>query len=105
MKYGDGSFCFVTNASDRNLLMNAHWAITCCELWEWLETFEDESFTFSRSPHITTISKKMEEQPAGKLHSGYSFGCTMRNMEYIAKHGYDAYENEYLSRNRSQARQ
>jgi hypothetical protein len=76
------------------MLKNAHWAVTQCESWSWLHTFNEESFMFSTSPVLNTIMNKMIEQPEGQLHSGASFAYVMRAMEYIAKYGYAAYEKK-----------
>lgn len=91
--YGDGEFDFISNLSTRELLRNAHWAVTQCELWNWLRAFDEAGFMFSRAPNLARIMDKMVEQPEGQLHSGSSFACVMRSMEYIAKNGYAAFRN------------
>ena len=54
---------------------------------------------FSNHPLISTITEKMDY----KGHSGASFGWTMRNMEHIAKHGWDAFAAE-VAKNRKSKR-
>ena len=95
--YGDGSFDFISRTHMRDMLVNAHWAVSSCELWGWIRAFNQMSFMLSNSPELHRISKKMGEQPIGQLHSGASFGLTLRVMEYIAKNGYDKYREHYLS--------
>jgi hypothetical protein len=36
------------------------------------------------------------EAPIRMGHSGASFGCTMRNLHYIAQNGFEAYKELYL---------
>jgi hypothetical protein len=39
----------------------------------------------------------MMEDSIFSYHSGYSFGITMRNMEYIAKNGYEKFQNMFMN--------
>jgi hypothetical protein len=34
-------------------------------------------------------------------HSGASFGCVMRSMQFIAIHGYDSFREKYIETNSS----
>ena len=98
MNVGDGSFDYM-NDHIVPYLVNAHWAITECELWDWLRTYEpptDKGFMFSTTPERERIDAKMREQYIASGHSGSSYGFTMRVMEYIAKNGYENYKEEYL---------
>jgi hypothetical protein len=98
MDVGDGSFDYM-NDHIVPYLVNAHWAITECELWEWLRTYsppEGKGFMFSTTPERERIDAKMREQYIAGGHSGSSYGFTMRVMEYIAKNGYENYKEEYL---------
>jgi hypothetical protein len=91
--FGDGKFCFIDEYL-RPYLENAHWAITQCELWDWLRRYsppDGKGFMFSTTPELERINKKMFEQDIAGGHSGSSYGCTMRAMEYIAKNGYEKY--------------
>jgi hypothetical protein len=94
--YGDGEFDFVSHETTRQMLKNAHWAVTQCASWNWLRIFNETSFMFSTSPNLDCIVNKMAEQPEGRLHSGSSFALVMRSMEYIAKNGYAAFEKKML---------
>jgi hypothetical protein len=73
-------------------------AITQLELWPFMRNFTGESFMFSSAPEIRRISDRIE-QLGYSGHSGASFGCTMRAMEYIAKNGLDMYEEAYQIQN------
>jgi hypothetical protein len=76
------------NAADSAMLSNGAAAVTAAEAWDWMANFNEESFMFSQDPMIQRITDKMGDY-AGH-HSGASFGMTMRVMEYIAKHGWNA---------------
>jgi hypothetical protein len=72
-------------------------AITQLELWTYMKNFCGESFMFSKDTEVDHIYNKIVELGyAG--HSGCSFGCTMRTMEFIAKHGLDTFEKYYLEK-------
>lgn len=69
------------------MLTDMHKACTRADAWDWIKTFNEESFMFSEHPKISEISRHMEY----KGHSGASFGWTMRSMELYAKLGTKAY--------------
>jgi len=94
-KWGD--FSFVESERERNMLENAFRAIDRLELWAWLRDIDpDMGFMFLSCPEINRIGEEMVKEPVGRLHSGASFGITMRNMEYIAKHSFDAFIQMWL---------
>jgi len=98
MDIGNGSFDYM-NDPIVPYLVNAHWAVTECELWDWLRTYEppsDKGFTFSTGPERKRIDEKMREQAISGGHSGLSYGYTMRVMYCIAKEGYEKYKENYL---------
>jgi nanoRNase/pAp phosphatase (c-di-AMP/oligoRNAs hydrolase) len=89
-----GEFAYVKDQWTREMLLNAWQAITITELWDFVK--EDiDSFMFSHDPRVTRIYNKMEELGYGG-HSGASFGCTMRNMQYLAEHGEEKFKTEIL---------
>jgi hypothetical protein len=67
-------------------------------MWNWLRNYEvdrNRGFMFTRDvPELDRISEEMAKDPVNDGHSGASYGCTMRSMEYIAKNGYDNFINE-----------
>ena len=72
------------------MLQDADNAITTCELWGWLKNYvpeENKGFMFSEHPNLTRINNAMKYQG----HSGSSYGWTMRQMEQIAKLGWDEF--------------
>jgi hypothetical protein len=65
-------------------------AVMRAEMWEYMAkptTPGKDGFMFCTDPEMDVINKKI--QYGG--HSGSSFGWTMRQVEYIAKNGFDAY--------------
>jgi hypothetical protein len=96
---GVADFSFIQYKMDRDFLEDAFNAITEAGLWEWLAAYEPkqgEGFMFSGAPEISIITKKMH---LGDAHSGASFGLTMRNMQYIAKNGLEAFKDLWLRNN------
>ena len=97
--FGDGKFEFASEWS-RPYFKSAHRAISQCELWNWLRNFEpeeDKGFMFARGvPELERLGEKMAEDPVNGGHSGSSYACTMRNMEFIAKNGYAKFKDNIL---------
>lgn len=85
-------FNTIKDSHSRQMLENAYQAITVCEAWDFMKTFNDNQcgFIFSDDPMTGKIMSKMEELGYSG-HSGSSFGWTMRYMEFLAKHGRDAF--------------
>jgi hypothetical protein len=99
IKPGDFSNLYFGVVSDRYELENtrtmfktAYDAITLAEGWSFMKTFNTESFMFGKTPpQLEQINKNIHKLYPG--HSGGSYGYTMREMEFIAKNGWDAYAN------------
>jgi len=92
----NGTFEF---ADECAYLENAHTAISRCELWEWLRTFDPPSgqgFMFCNTPELARITVEMNKEDIAGGHSGASYGCTMRAMQFIAIHGFAQYKADYL---------
>ena len=91
----DAEFNIIPDEHSRFMLKNAHQAITLTESWGYMRTFSsNQSFMFSNSPTISTITKKMS-QLGYDGHSGSSFGWTMRQMEFLAKNGKQAFLQQW----------
>jgi hypothetical protein len=89
-KIGNGTFEYISDLNDRNMLINAWQAITLTNNWNFVAQ-DIDSFTWSNNSHISDISRKMED--LGYYgHSGASFGFIMRNMQYLAQNG----ENKFI---------
>jgi hypothetical protein len=91
-----GKFDYIKPESSnyKAMLVNAYQAITQTETWNFVKQ-DCESFMFSEDPRIWVISNKMA-QLGYDGHSGCSFGCTMRDMQYIAKYGEEKFMEVYL---------
>ena len=84
-------FTTINDDHSRKMMENAFNAITATEGgWDYLRTFAEETFMYSRNPIVQTISDNMVKLGYDG-HSGASFGWTMRTMEYLAKHGKEAF--------------
>ncbi len=76
--------------NDVEMLQDADNAITECGLWDWLKEYEPEDgkgFLLSRHPNLERIDSAMKYGG----HSGSSHAWVMRQMEYIAKNGWDSF--------------
>jgi hypothetical protein len=77
-------------AEDADMLSSAYNAIQQSEGWSLLRNFKGESFMFSQDPKIIDLMTKINNAyDCG--HSGSSMGDTIRDMQYIANNGFDAY--------------
>jgi hypothetical protein len=92
----DNQFLFIIE-NERIMYKTAYDAITQLELWHYMKNFDEESFMFSNSPKVMCIYNKIEELGYNG-HSGASFGCIMRSMQYIAKYGLDNFSQEYTKK-------
>jgi hypothetical protein len=82
------------------LLQDMDNAITECNLWDWLKTFEadgDKGFLFTLDPNIDKIMATVKHQG----HSGFSFAWCMRHMQAVAKKGWPAHKLDVLKMSRS----
>jgi len=91
---GNGQFEFINNG-DRIMFVTAHAAISQLEFWDFMNK-ETQSYMFSGDPRVGKIYAKIEEL-GYTGHSGGSFGCTMRAMQFISQNGYDKFREEYLT--------
>ena len=91
-----GKFDYIKpeSANYKEMLVNAYQAITQTETWDFVKQ-DCESFMFSNDPKIWVISNKMADLGYDG-HSGSSFGCTMRDMQYIAQNGEKKFMEVYL---------
>ena len=85
-----GDFSFVKDELWRDALTDGYKAVEKVGQSGWNELKDHDtqrSFMYGKNtPIIEEITKNMEVE-----HSGSSYGITMRNLEYIAKHGWKEY--------------
>jgi hypothetical protein len=97
--FGNGQFEFIRERGDRELYINMHGAITQTELWNWMRCYKPDpslGFMWSNTPEIQRINNKMSEDPISGNHSGSSYGAMMRDMEVIAKNGYEEFKRRKM---------
>jgi hypothetical protein len=91
-----GDFRFLANKWSTDELDDAYKAVTIAECWDWLAhpdvPTHGEGFMFNRSPELEKITNNMK---LNDNHSGASFASVMRVMEFIAKHGWETFVNEF----------
>ena len=92
-KIGDGKFEYISDEFEREMLVNAWQAITLSNNWDFV-SHDINSFMLSKDPRINIIAMKMQELGYDG-HSGCSFGYTMRNMQYLAKHGEKKFKQSF----------
>jgi len=89
-----GKFEYVECTHTREMLANAWQAINLTETWDFVR-MPIESFMMSRDDRIWVITAKMEN--LGYYgHSGFSFGWTLRQMQFIAQQGEARFRETYL---------
>ena len=96
--YGNGEFDFVRDEFIKEFLKSAHRAISLCELWDWMRIYEpepDKGFMWSKTPELDRLNQQIFNDPINKNHSGSSYSFIMRQMEDIAKNGYENFKNRY----------
>ncbi len=83
---------------DREMIESGFQAVSSVEGgWEFLSTYDpgQGGFMFSSPPpKMNEINDAVNRLYGG--HSGASYGCTMRVLQYIAKRGWDVYAEEVL---------
>jgi hypothetical protein len=98
-------FTFIKDTHSRNLVINGHHAVSRCEAWDFLKNFtpnNNDGFMFTNHPKVYEIGNMMESCPHPPGHSGCSFAWTMRQLESIAKDGYEDYKNSWIRRYREE---
>ena len=89
-KIGDGNMEYIKNEYTREMFTNAWKAITFTNNWDFVAQ-DIDSFMWSNDPRIDEITEKMIEFGYDG-HSGSSFGCTMRNMQYLVQNGEEKFK-------------
>lgn len=93
-------FDFIKDKQNRLFLISAANAVSSCNLWHWLNEFDSSTnFMFSTGTEIDMLRTALSKDPINANHSGLSFGFVLRQIEYIAKYGYNMYKIEYLKNN------
>jgi len=91
---GNGIFDYIESSLEREMFENAWQAINLTETWDFVSQ-DIESFMMSTDRQICTITNMME-QLGYCNHSGFTFGFTMRRMQYLATHGEEEFKKLYV---------
>ena len=83
----NGERFYYVSMESRDMMTTAFDAITQLRLWNYMKS----SYAYD-SDETTKIGNKIVALGYA-YHSGASFSCTMRHMQYIAIHGELAYQN------------
>ena len=83
---------------DREMIESGFQAVSSVDGgWDFLSTYDpgNGGFMFSAPPpKMNEINDAINRLYGG--HSGASYGCTMRVLQYIAKHGWDTYATDMI---------
>jgi hypothetical protein len=83
-----GDFTFLRDENERAMLEDAYKAISTTDSWEILAKDPGEGgFMFAPTEYLDRVNKALKYDG----HSGASYGWTMRQMQYIAIHGWEVY--------------
>lgn len=93
---GNGKMDYIDSDHSRTMLENAWQAINLTEMWDFVSQ-PIESFMWSNDNRIWIISAKMEKLGYNG-HSGFSFGWTMRNMQYLAQNGEEEFKKLFIKK-------
>jgi hypothetical protein len=95
MSIAEGDFSFIASEIQRAMLEDAYRVCNSVEgCWEYLARQDvpppGEGFIYTRDPFLMKIGNLVDAD--GKIgHSALTYGFTMRQMEFIAKNGWEAF--------------
>ena len=87
MNYLPGDFSFIQDEESRLMLKDAYHAVCTTHTWFLMSEEPSEGFMFTTDMRYNVI----ENAITYKGHSGTSYGWTMRNIQFIARKGWNAY--------------
>jgi hypothetical protein len=94
-KYPPGDFSFIDDLYQRALFLDAFTAITITESWPLMRAGPGSGgYMFTNPEGMKKVEAAMKYMAS---HSGGSYACVMRDMEFIAKHGWNTYVAENIS--------
>ena len=93
---GDGKFDFIKEEQFRLCLEDAYNAVDEMNLWDYLQDNLFNSFAYYNGPYQELHHELLKKADKNNLHSGASYGITMRNMEQIAKNGFEQWQRDYI---------
>lgn len=100
IKRTESDFHFIQDWLWRVSVLDAYNAVITCGLCEYIKSNELTSFVFPRTDDGVDLKNLYRHADARAMHSGASFGMTMREVERIFKMGYDDWKIWYIRHNR-----
>jgi hypothetical protein len=92
-------FSFIPSGMTRQLASTSYNSVTALNMWDFFQEFKPEEgkgFMFSSHPKLTQLGNYIENTyHVG--HSGASWGCSMRIVQFIANNGITKYRQKYDS--------
>ena len=98
--YAYQDFSFMEDNHARNMIQDALHAVIRVPggMEEMMKDPGSRGYMFSTESDIRKrINMELSETPTGGLHSGASYGWTMRQVQSIARLGWDSYVSQYLA--------
>jgi hypothetical protein len=95
-------FDFIKEEQFRICLEDAYSAVDEMNLWNYLRDNIFNSFTYYSGPDKELHDELSKKADKHNMHSGASYGITMRNMEQIAKNGFEQWKTDYIKNYYSQ---
>lgn len=89
-------FDFIQDKLSRMALEDAYDAVDDMKLWDYLGSNIFNSFAYYQGPDMSIHFELLKKADKNNLHSGASYGITMRNIEQIAKNGFDQWKSDYI---------
>lgn len=91
------NFDFITDIHNRRMVSSAYKVVQNMGEWDFIRRYdpsEDTGYMSDSNERINAIKHSIDEEYQG--HSGASMGCTMREIQFIAKNGFNAYKQSYM---------
>lgn len=100
MAFTPGDFSFIRDELSRRYVEDVYQAITKAEAWDLMkeEPEAGKGYMFTSNPLYKLIQNRMEYYGD---HSGSSYGWTMRQAQFIAQKGWNAYVELWISHSHS----
>ena len=92
MSYTPGDFSFMKDKMFASYLSDIYNAVSITENWDSIRHFNGDSFMYANDSFLHDIKMNMKFLDE---HSGSSYGVCMRTIEYIAKHGWSDFVQNY----------
>ena len=96
---GEVDFSFIADGMTRQLASTSYNSVTALNMWDFFQEFQPEEgkgFMFSNHPKLTQLENYIEKT-YNVGHSGASWGCSMRIIQFIANNGVSKYKQLFTN--------